>query len=74
MTKSNTPQSTKNIAPPIEPLTFEESQKMVQFEVNGVACRWNITEPLEIVSKDSSDEEMPEIKPEIPSGKLVSSK
>lgn len=22
-----------------EPLTFEEAQKMVQFEVNGVVCR-----------------------------------
>lgn len=50
-----------------EPLTFEEAQKMVQFEVNGVACRWNITEPLDIMAKEEfSDEEPVEIKTEIP--------
>lgn len=50
-----------------EPLTFEEAQKMVQFEVNGVACRWNITEPLDVVVKDElSDEEVPEVKIEAP--------
>ncbi|KAJ8964667.1 hypothetical protein NQ317_010555 [Molorchus minor] len=51
-------------APPIlnvpEPLTSEEAQKMVQFEINGVACRWNITEPLDVVSKeDFSDDDAP---------------
>ncbi|XP_072379250.1 bromodomain-containing protein homolog isoform X1 [Diabrotica undecimpunctata] len=35
-----------------EPLTFEEAQKMVQFEVNGVACRWNINDELEVMSKE----------------------
>lgn len=49
-----------------EPLTFEEAQKMVQFEVNGIACRWNITEPLDVVSKEElSDEEVPEVKIEV---------
>ncbi|CAG9815203.1 unnamed protein product [Phaedon cochleariae] len=50
-----------------EPLTFEEAQTMVQFEVNGVACRWNIHEPMDVVPKeDFSDEEMTEVKPEQP--------
>ncbi|KAJ8968907.1 hypothetical protein NQ314_002048 [Rhamnusium bicolor] len=62
---------TKAKAPPTpnvpEPLTFEEAQKMVQFEVNGVACRWHITEPMDVVPKeDFSDEEMPVVKPEPP--------
>lgn len=49
-----------------EPLTFEEAQKMVQFEVNGVACRWNITEPLDVVTKEEiSDEEVSEVKTEV---------
>ncbi|VEN51779.1 unnamed protein product [Callosobruchus maculatus] len=48
---------TKGKIPPTpsapEPLTFEEAQRMVQFEVNGVACRWNINEPLDVIpSKD----------------------
>lgn len=44
---------------------------MVQFEVNGTACRWNITEPMEVVPKeDFSDEEMPEVKPEPPPGEV----
>lgn len=55
-----------------EPLSVEEAQKMVQFEVNGVACRWNINEPLDVVPKeDFSDEEMPEVKPEPPPGRSV---
>ncbi|XP_074034602.1 bromodomain-containing protein 140 [Leptinotarsa decemlineata] len=46
-----------------EPLTFEEAQKMVQFEVNGVGCRWNINEPIDVISKDDfSDDEVTEIK------------
>lgn len=50
-----------------EPLTFEEAQKMVQFEVNGIACRWNISEPLDVISKEElSDEEIPEVKIEVP--------
>ncbi|CAG9862101.1 unnamed protein product [Phyllotreta striolata] len=40
-----------------EPLTFEEAQKMVQFEVDGIVCRWNITEELDVLSKDDSIEE-----------------
>lgn len=40
---------------------------MVQFEVSGVACRWNITEPLDVISKeDLSDEETTEVKTEVP--------
>lgn len=66
MTKAKVP-PTPNIP---EPLTFEEAQKMVQFEVNGMACRWNITEPMDVVPKeDFSDEEMLEVKPEQPPGK-----
>lgn len=37
-----------------EPLTFEEAQKMVQFEVNGIVCRWNINDPLEVFSKEKT--------------------
>lgn len=42
-----------------EPLTFEEAQKMVQFEVNNIPLRWNINDTLEVVSKaDFSDEDV----------------
>ncbi|KAG5889864.1 hypothetical protein JTB14_033714 [Gonioctena quinquepunctata] len=48
-----------------EPLTFEEAQKMVQFDINGIGCRWNINEPIDVVPKeDFSDEEIPVDKPE----------
>ncbi|XP_060532907.1 bromodomain-containing protein homolog [Cylas formicarius] len=53
-----------------EPLTFEEAQKMVQFELNGVTCRWNINDSLPVMAKEEPPpEEKPEIKeekPEIP--------
>lgn len=64
ITKANIP-PTPNIP---EPLTFEEAQKMVQFEVDGVACRWNINEPLEIISKVDLEEVKAEIKIETPQG------
>lgn len=56
-----------------EPLTFEEAQKMVQFEVNGIACRWNIGEPLEVISKEELSDEEPntEVKPEAPPPGIV---
>lgn len=44
--KAATPAVSQNIP---EPLTFEEAQKMVQFEVNGVICRWNINDPIEVI-------------------------
>ncbi|XP_050316303.1 peregrin [Anthonomus grandis grandis] len=37
-----------------EPLTFEEAQKMVQFEIDGVVCRWNIDDPLEVIAKEDT--------------------
>ncbi|KYB26065.1 Peregrin-like Protein [Tribolium castaneum] len=45
-----------------EPLTFEEAQKMVQFDINGQVLRWNINEALDMVSKeDLSDDDVPDI-------------
>jgi bromodomain and PHD finger-containing protein 1 len=45
-----------------EPLTFEEAQKMVQFDINGQVVRWNINDPLDMVSKeDLSDDDIPNI-------------
>ncbi|XP_066251905.1 bromodomain-containing protein homolog [Euwallacea similis] len=48
--------ATPAIAQDPEPLTFEEAQKMVQFEVNGVVCRWSINELLEVTSKEKTPE------------------
>ncbi|XP_057664032.1 bromodomain-containing protein homolog isoform X1 [Diorhabda carinulata] len=48
------------IAP--DPLTFEEAQRLVQFEVNNVVCRWNINDELDFMSKDDFlEEETPKI-------------
>ncbi|CAH1115065.1 unnamed protein product [Psylliodes chrysocephalus] len=61
--KSKVPQTPS--AP--EPLTFEEAQKMVQFEVDGVACRWNINDELEVMSKDDfidDEAKLSDVKPE----------
>ncbi|GJQ78049.1 hypothetical protein Trydic_g2393 [Trypoxylus dichotomus] len=63
-----TPVSKSNPPPPPalpEPLTYDEAQKMVQFEVNGVAVRININDTLDVVP----GEEFPEtaeidVKPE----------
>lgn len=35
-----------------EPLSYDEAQKMVQFDVNGQVLRVNINDTLEIISKD----------------------
>lgn len=40
---------------------------MVQFEVDGVACRWNINDELEVMSKDDfidDEAKLSDIKPE----------
>ncbi|CAH0549554.1 unnamed protein product [Brassicogethes aeneus] len=51
-----------------EPLTFDEAQKMVQFEVNNIPLRWNINDCIEIVPReDFSDEDNHEVKVEAPS-------
>lgn len=48
-----------------EPLTYDEAQRMVQFEVNNQILRVNINDTLEIVSKDDfPDDEETEIKAE----------
>lgn len=51
--KSKVPQTP--IVP--DPLTFEEAQRLVQFEVNNVVCRWNINDELDFMSKDDFLEE-----------------
>ncbi|XP_044260104.1 peregrin isoform X2 [Tribolium madens] len=44
-----------------EPLTFEEAQKMVQFDINGQVLRWNINDALDMVVKeDLSDDDVPD--------------
>lgn len=48
-----------------EPLTYDEAQRMVQFEVNNQILRVNINDTLEVVSKDDFPEEELEIKTEI---------
>uniref|UniRef100_A0AAR5QJW6 Peregrin n=1 Tax=Dendroctonus ponderosae TaxID=77166 RepID=A0AAR5QJW6_DENPD len=52
-----------------EPLTFEEAQKMVQFEINGMVCRWNINDPLDVISEEkpsASKTETEDLKEEKP--------
>lgn len=59
----------KTPAAPPEPLTYDEAQKMVQFEVDGHISRVNINEELEVYSKeDFPDEESGEAKAEPPPG------
>ncbi|KAL1502054.1 hypothetical protein ABEB36_007257 [Hypothenemus hampei] len=53
--KAGTSTGNHAIASTPEPLTFEEAQKMVQFEINGFVCRWNINDPLDIVPKEASE-------------------
>lgn len=54
-----TPAAVASTPAPLEPLTFEEAQKMVQFEANGQIVRWNINDSLDVVAKEegASDEE-----------------
>ncbi|XP_076255187.1 bromodomain-containing protein 140 isoform X2 [Rhynchophorus ferrugineus] len=64
--KAATPAVTQSVP---EPLTFEEAQKMVQFDLNGVICRWNINDPLNVIAKENeikAEEQEAEIKSELP--------
>lgn len=50
-----------------EPLTFEESQKMVEFNLGNKIARWNINDPLEVYSIDDlPKDENDDIKVDIP--------
>ncbi|KAI4454547.1 phd finger protein [Holotrichia oblita] len=56
-----TPISKSNAPPPPslpEPLTYDEAQKMVQFEVHGVAVRVNINDTLDVVPVEDFSEPM----------------
>ncbi|XP_045469667.1 peregrin isoform X1 [Harmonia axyridis] len=53
-----TPSNVKATPVP-EPLTYEEAQKMVEFNVDGKIIRWNINESLEIRSKEDFEKETP---------------
>lgn len=56
-----TPVAKSSVPPPAalpEPLTYDEAQKMVQFEVNGLAVRVNINDTLDVVSYDDFPEAM----------------
>lgn len=56
------------VAPP-EPLTYDEAQKMVQFEVDGHVSRVNIADEMEVFSKeDFPEEETGDVKVEPPPG------
>ncbi|KAL3270797.1 hypothetical protein HHI36_021320 [Cryptolaemus montrouzieri] len=60
------PSSVKSTPAPVpEPLTYEEAQKMVEFNVDGKIIRWNINDPLKIKSKEDFPEESiePKIEP-----------
>ncbi|XP_044764179.1 peregrin [Coccinella septempunctata] len=42
-----------------EPLTYEEAQKMVEFNIDGKIVRWNINDSLEVRSKEDSEKDNP---------------
>lgn len=53
-----------------EPLSYDEAQKMVQFEVDGRILRVNINDEIDVCSKeDFPDDNLSENKPEAPPGR-----